>query len=434
MEGMFMSMTIDEALGFIHNVSWVGSKPGLSRTAELLERLGNPQKKLKFVHIAGTNGKGSTAAMLSSILSAAGYRTGLYTSPYIICFNERIQVCGEYITDEDLAEVTEKVRPHALAMEDSPTEFELVCAIAFEYFAAKNCDIVVLEVGLGGRLDATNVISAPDCAVITNIGLDHTAELGGTLELIAAEKAGIIKSGCDVVIYQQEQAVMETVKNVCELNGAALYTADFSEIKSISDDRNGQVFSYKARQNLSIPLLGDHQLKNAAVALCAVNILSGKGWKIPDSAVAAGLLKTVWPARFQIVSKSPWFVVDGGHNPQCAATVADNLKRYFPKMRRILLIGLMADKDYQSMTDILNPVTDEYVTVTPDNPRAMPAKDLAEHLSKYGKPVTACASIEDGVNAALKLAGTDGVACSVGSLYMSGAILLALKQAQETAF
>ena len=424
-------MTIKEALEFIHNVSWVGSKPGLLRTNELLERLGDPHKKLRFIHIAGTNGKGSTAAMLSSILTAAGYKTGLYTSPYITVFNERIQICGEYIPDEDLAEFAERVSPHALAMEDSPTEFELVCAIAFEYFAAKSCDFVVLEVGMGGRLDATNIIDAPECAVITNIGLDHVAELGDTLELIAAEKAGIIKQGCDVVLYQQDSSVMDVVKEVCKEKEAPLHVADFDAIAEISSSREGQEFSYKSEKVLRTPLLGEHQLKNAAVALEALNVLIAKGWKISSEAVAEGLEKTVWPARFQIASKNPWFAVDGGHNPQCAATVADNLKKYFPDMRRVILMGVMGDKDYLGMTDILDEVADEYVTVKPNNPRAMKAEKLAEHLSRYGKPVTACASVAEGVIIAMKAAGEDGVACSVGSLYMSGDVLIALKNEQK---
>lgn len=415
-------MTISEAMAFIHNVSWVGSKPGLSRTAELLDRLGNPQKKLKFVHIAGTNGKGSTAAMLSSILTAAGYRTGLYTSPYIRRFNERMQVCGTYISDEDLAAITESVRPHALAMEDSPTEFELVCAIAFQYFADQNCDIVVLEVGMGGRLDATNVIGPPECAVITSIGLDHTRELGDTVELIAAEKAGIIKPGCDVVMYEQRPSVMEVVRNVCAEKSAVLRTADFSAILQLSDSREGQTFSYKARKGLKTGLLGTHQLKNAATALEAVDALIEKGWSISEDAVSRGLIDTVWPARFEIVSQKPWFVIDGGHNPQGAMTAADNLSKYFSNMRHVLLIGVMADKDYNALTDILDLTADEYITVTPDNPRALPADKLAEHLKKYDKPVTVCKTVTDGVEAAKKAAGNDGVACSVGSLYMAGDI------------
>lgn len=415
-------MTIDETLAFIHDVSWIGSKPGLSRTIELLGRIGNPQKQLRFVHIAGTNGKGSTAAMLSTVLTAAGYRTGLCISPYITRFNERMQICNQEISDEDLARITERVRPHALAMEDAPTEFELVFCISMEYFREMSCDIVVLEVGMGGRLDATNAIDAPDCAVITSIGLDHVSELGDTVELIAAEKAGIIKPGCDVVMYEQQRSVMDVVKGICAEKGASFVSADFSEIALISDDRNGQQFSYAERNGLEMPLIGAHQLKNAAVVLETVDRLISRGWSIPEHAVKEGISKTVWPARFEIVSKDPWFVVDGGHNPQCAETVKDNLNRYFPAMRHVLLIGVMADKDYAGLTDVLDETVDEYVTVKPDNPRALPAEELAASLKKYGKPVTACATIADGVATAKRAAGKDGVACSVGSLYMAGTV------------
>lgn len=413
-------MTIEEALKFIHSVSWLGSRPGLERLRELLARLGNPEKRCRFVHIAGTNGKGSTAAMLAAVLTASGYTTGLYTSPYLWRFNERIQVDGVQIPDETLCEITEYVAPHALAMADSPTEFELVCAIAFEYFARQRCDFVVLEVGLGGRLDATNVIEAPDCAVLTNIGLDHTRELGNTVEKIAAEKAGIIKPGCTVIAYEQKPSVMEVFRTAAQTAGAVYTHADFSRLRPESDSREGQRFSYRDFAHLELPLLGRHQLKNAAVVLDTVAALRARGVVIPDAAVREGLKNTVWPARFEIVSRRPWFVVDGGHNPQCAETVADNLNRYFPGMRHVLMLGVLADKDVAGLTDILNASADCYVTATPASPRALPAEQLAEHLEKYGKPVTACGSIPEAVAAAKRLAGDDGVACCVGSLYMAG--------------
>ena len=259
-------MTVSEALSYIHSVSWKGSVPGLSRTRELLRRLGNPQNQLKFIHIAGTNGKGSTAAMLASVLRAAGYRTGLYTSPYISCFNERMQVNGAMIPDEELAEITEAVRPHADAMADAPTEFELLTAVAMVFFARHSCDLVVLEVGLGGELDSTNVISTPEAAVICNIGLDHTQVLGDTLEEIATAKAGIIKGG-DVVIYRGEECVEHVFEEKCAAVGAVLHRADFERLRLHSHSLYGQVFDCGDRKKLELPLLGGHQLKNAAVAI-----------------------------------------------------------------------------------------------------------------------------------------------------------------------
>lgn len=414
-------MTVEEALSFIHSVSWLGSKPGLDRIRELLDRLGNPQNKLHFVHIAGTNGKGSVAAMTASVLSAAGLTTGLYTSPYIKCFNERMQINGTSISDSDLASITETVAVHACAMEDSPTEFELVTVIALTWFAQCGCDIVVLEVGMGGRLDATNVIDVPDCAVITNIGLDHTQYLGDTLEQIAVEKAGIIKPSCDIVLYQQTPSVMQAIETVCTTQHAALHCTDLSKLELLEDSLEGQTFRY--RDNIyRIPLLGAHQLQNAAVVLELLAVLQNKGWNISQNAVEQGLAVTIWPARFEIVSRAPMFVIDGGHNPQCAETVAANLNRYFGGIRRILLVGILADKDVDSMVEILAPVADAFVTITPNSPRALSAQALAKQLTPYGKPVTICENIAEGVACAIQLAGIDGMVCSVGSLFTAGEV------------
>lgn len=415
-------MTAEEAISFIHEKVWQGSKPGLSRTRELLSKMGNPQKKLRFVHIAGTNGKGSTSAMISSILTSAGLRTGLYTSPYISHFNERMRIDGIPISGEDLAELTAFCAPFALSMDDRPTEFELVTAIAMEFFARHECDVVVLETGMGGRLDSTNIIDSPLCSVITNIGLDHTRELGDTVEKIAAEKAGIIKSGRPVVIYDLPQNIRAVISARCAETLSPLVVADFDSIVSISDSRKGQVFTYKDFKELDLPLLGSHQLRNAAVALETVILLRSLGFEIDDSAVRQGLSETVWPARFEIISENPFFIVDGGHNPQCAETVSENLIKYFPGLKRIILLGVLADKDYIGLASNLDRAASAYVTINPVSPRALPAKELAEKLKRFGKPVCACESIEEGIIKALSFAGSDGVVCSVGSLYTAGPV------------
>ncbi|MEA4894737.1 MAG: folylpolyglutamate synthase/dihydrofolate synthase family protein [Oscillospiraceae bacterium] len=415
-------MTAEEALQFIHERVWQGSKPGLSRTRELLSKMGYPQKRLRFIHIAGTNGKGSTSAMLAGILKAAGLTTGLYTSPYISDFSERMRINEKAITNDELASVTAFCAPFALSMEDRPTEFELVTAIAMEYFARGGCDVVVLETGMGGRLDSTNVIEAPLCSVITNIGLDHTRELGDTVEKIAAEKAGIIKNNCPAVVYGLAKSIMDIISSRCRETRSPLTVTDFDNLETISDSRKGQVFSYKEFKNLELPLLGSHQLKNAAVALETVKVLRSQGYEITDAAVRRGLRETEWPARFEIISENPYFVVDGGHNPQCAETVRDNLLKYFPGMKRVVLFGVLADKDYMGQAELLNSAADVFVTITPQNPRALDASLLAEKLQRFGKPVTACASIEDGIESALGLAGRDGVVCSVGSLYSAGRV------------
>lgn len=414
-------MNITEALQYIDGTQWFGSKPGLERTEALLDKLGRPQDRLKYVHIAGTNGKGSCAAMLASILKAAGYRTGLYTSPYLFRFHERMQINGEPVSDEALADLVTRIRPLAEAMDDHPTEFELITAAALLWFAEEHCDIVVLEVGLGGRLDATNVIAAPEAAVLMNIGLDHTAVLGDTLEQIAAEKAGILKPGCEAVAYQQQESVLEVFRQKAREVGAGLHVADFSQLVPEFDSLEGQSFTYRG-EPYALALLGDHQLRNAAVVLETVEVLRRRGWRIPRDAVEHGLYATAWPARFEPVSEEPPFIVDGGHNPQCAESVRRNLLHYFPESRRVLLVGVLRDKDYPALFDILNEAADAWVCVTPNSERALPAAELGKFLERYGKPVTVCESIPDGVETAREQAGEDGMACAVGSLYMAGAV------------
>lgn len=421
-------MTIEQAMEFISGVSWLGSRPGLERVRRLLELLGNPQDTLRFLHIAGTNGKGSTAAMLAAVLRAAGYRTGLYTSPYLERFNERMQIDGVPIPDDELAAVCDRLAPCVARMADPPTEFELVTAAAFQWFADRRCDVVVLEVGLGGRLDATNVIQTPACAVVTNIGLDHTQVLGDTVAQIAREKAGIIKSGGRVVSYAQTPEAAEVLRAVCRARGATLTVADFDQIEPLSDSVEGQRFRYRGGTALLLPLLGAHQLRNAAVALETVAALRADVWRIPDEAVRAGLAAVVWPARFELLRRAPCFVLDGGHNPQCAETVAANLERYFPRRRKILLLGLLADKDYPAMLELLAPGADAFVAVAPESERALPARELAAALARYDKPVCVCDTVPAGVRAALALAGPEDVVCATGSLYMAGAIRRCLRE------
>ena len=414
-------MDYKEALEYINGVSWLGTKPGLTRVTALLEKLGRPQDALKFIHIAGTNGKGSCAAMLSSVMKCCGYRTGLFTSPYLARFNERMQVNGKPIGDEALAEVVALVKPAADAMEDHPTEFEMMTAAAFLWFKQEKCDIVVLETGLGGRLDATNVIAAPEVAVIMNIGLDHTQILGDTVEQIAAEKAGIIKPGCDCVLYQQQESVMNVVRQRCAALGAGLRIADFDRIHSEFDSLYGQSFAYKG-ELYALPLLGRHQLKNAATALEVVEVLRAKGWKLEQSDVEHGIYAVSWPGRFELIHDEPLFVVDGGHNPQCAGTVVDNLMNYFSENHRVMLVGMLADKDVDGTLAILDRAADEYVCTTPESERALPVEELAKKLEKYGKRITVCPAIRDAVGAACDAAGDGGMVCAVGSLYSVGAI------------
>lgn len=418
-------MEIKEALEYLNGCHRFGAEASLRRIRELMSLLGDPQKKLKFVHIAGTNGKGSCAAMTASVLRACGYRTGLYTSPYLYRFNERMQVNGEQIEDAALCRLVSVVKDKAEKMEEHPTEFELMTAVAMLYFLEEGCDIVVLEVGLGGRFDATNVIDSPECSIIMNIGLDHTGILGETVEEIAAEKAGIIKENCPYVLYEQQKSVMDVVLERGARQNAPFCIADFSRIEPVFDSLEGQAFSYRGGM-YALPLLGSHQLKNAAVVLEAVEVLRRKGWKLNPEDVEHGLYAASWPGRFELCSREPDFIVDGGHNPQCAETVRENLLHYYPHKKRVLLIGVLRDKDYPGMTDILADCADEFVTVTPDSPRALSSRELAELIKKHGKPVTACDSVAEAVDKARELAGSNGMICALGSLYLVGSVRYAL--------
>ena len=421
-------MNVNEAIEYIHSVFWKGSIPGLERTQELLSKMGNPEKDLKYVHIAGTNGKGSTAAMTASILRKAGYRTGLYTSPYIYRFHERMQIDGEQISDEDLIEITEYVKPLADSMAQSPTEFELVCCIAFEYFKRKKCDIVVLEVGMGGEFDATNVIPCPEVAVITNIGLDHTDVLGSTVEEIALTKSGVFKEGGNAVVYRGLPSVEAVFEKVCAERNVSLKKADFGSLKLNSLDLFGQNFDCGSRKNIQLPLLGDHQLHNASVVLSIADTLIEKGWNISEQNIYDGIRDVSWPGRFDIVHRDPLFIIDGGHNPQCLQALVKNVEDYLSGRKVIALTGVLADKDYGDMYQPILPLIHEFVCITPDNPRKMEAEDLAKYLQAVGAKATACATTQDGVRKALELAGKDGAILCFGSLYSIGAIHDGLKE------
>ncbi len=420
-------MNAEQAIAYIHSVCWKGSIPGLGRTQELLEKMGNPEKKLKFVHIAGTNGKGSTAAMTASILSKAGYRTGLYTSPYIYRFHERIQVDGVEISDEDLTEITEYVKPLADSMAQSPTEFELVCCIAFEYFYRKKCDIVVLEVGMGGAWDATNVIEVPEVAVITNIGLDHTEYLGDTVEKIAETKSGIFKPHGHGVVYRSTPSVEAVYERVCAERDVSLRKADFDGLVLKAHTLEGQVFDCGSRKNLVLPLLGDHQLHNASVVLSIADTLIGEGWNISEQNIYDGIRDVRWPGRFDIVCRKPLFIIDGGHNPQCIEALVKNIQDYLAGKKVVALTGVLADKDYADMYKPVMPLVDRFVCITPPNPRKLEAEQLARYLRQAGAQAQASESILDGVKKTMELAGEDGVVLCFGSLYSIGGIRDALK-------
>ena len=589
-----------DAIEYINTPRWLASRLGLERIRELLDRLGRPQDRLKFVHVAGTNGKGSTCAFTASILAEAGFKTGLFTSPYVETFHERIRVNGLNISDEDLTAATLRVRECAEAMEaeggEHPTEFELMTAVALVHFAHVGCDIVVLEVGLGGRLDSTNVIAAPEVAAIVSIALDHTNLLGNTLAEIAHEKAGIVKEGSTVVSWPQEPSAMEVVEDAVRRVGDKLVVPDFSrlsvgkvtrgaapltrgtaleheghtpcsnsprfaeelraehapraqelqagaeggstceggdpareapcsnsprfaaELRAEPPARGRQVgaaddlgcgtafehasharklqagagfdagfggrmpravphepnvpsgafvraqdclsmayahrtpvsqvesavpmrqFSYRGCE-YATRLLGSYQPSNAAMAIEIAGALRERGWEIPDEAIARGIAETRWPARFEVLDQPagiPTVVIDGGHNPQGAGVLADSLRDVFPDKRPVFLVGILADKDYRSMLRAVAPLASAFVCVTPPNPRALDAADLAEAIRETCDELGVSATVEvagdfgDAVSVARKIAGSEGLICAFGSLYSIADVKAAFLRAADS--
>ena len=412
-------MNYDSALEYIHAVQWAGHKPGLSRTRTLLAALGNPHKQLKFVHVAGTNGKGSTAAMLASCLQAAGYCVGLYTSPFINRFNERIQVNGSQIEDDALVRLVERIKPIADAMDDIPTEFEIITALGMLYFVEKKCDIVVLEVGLGGTLDSTNVIDPPACAVITALGMDHVKELGPTIADIASAKAGIIKQGSPIVSYSGVPEADAVIRRVANEQNAPLTEVNFENLEIEGGDLDAVQFSFDGLEHIKLPLIGSYQPRNAATAITALRVMRQNGWNIPDEAIKTGLENVSWPGRFELLRHSPAFLLDGSHNAHGMRATVQSLRDRFPGEKFVFLTSIMADKDVNEMLDLLAPLAKCFVSVTAHTLRAMPAKELAQSIRDRGIPAEAAETIEDGVARAVQLGGT-GPVCALGTLYFSG--------------
>ena len=419
-------MTYEEALAFMYKTNWKGSRLGLSRMRRLMQLLGNPQEHLKFIHVAGTNGKGSVCALLRAALTAAGYRTGMYISPHLVRDNERMTIDGMEISDEDLIAEAEHVKAASEQMEDAPTVFETITAMGLCYFARKKCDFVVLEVGLGGRIDATNVIPAPEVAVIMNIGLEHTEILGDTKALIAKEKAGIIKAGTCVVSYDNEPEVLEVLREECREKGASLRVADCAGLTVRQRALTGQIFDLGEDKNIKIQLLGEHQLRNAAVALMVLHALQEQGHDISDAAIREGLAAARWDARFEVLSDRPLVIADGAHNPQCVEALADCIRSFLPGQSIVFVMGVLADKDYPYMLELLIPFADLFVCLTPDSPRALAACELAAYLEREkGVRAIACETAPQALKTALSEAqGRPVVAC--GSLYLMGEIKKAL--------
>ena len=439
-----------DAVAYLNDPAWFSSRYGLDRMRDLMKRLGNPQKRLCFVHVAGTNGKGSTCAYLDAILRAAGYRTGLYTSPYIETFEERIRVNGENISMEDLTRLTLQVREAAEAMvaaaaavgdpapaEAHPTAFELMTAVAFLYYAEQDCEIVVLEVGLGGLLDATNIIDASEVAIITRLGLEHTEILGNTLAEIAENKAGIIKLGSAVVSWPQEPEAMEVIERTVEwaneelseavefqLDHTKLYVPDFDALvlhPVVWDDGAPyRPFAYKGVEYRT-PLLAAYQPANATLAIEAVPALRRFGWDISDEAVCEGIAVCAWPGRFEVFATEPLTIVDGSHNPQGIAALAETLRDVLPCARPVFMLGILADKDYRQMVGTLAPYGSAFYCVTPPTPRALPAAALAAVLREtlgeaaVDVEIVACESFDEAAERACAKAAAQAATTSAAA-------------------
>lgn len=383
--------------------------PGLSVMRSLMARLGDPQSALRCIHIAGTNGKGSCAAMTAAVLQAAGYSVGLFTSPDLCGMEERIRINGVNITLSDFADITARVKA-ACNNPEEPSYFEKITAAAFLYYAEQGCDYVVLETGLGGRLDATNIIESPACSVIMPIGFDHTGVLGDTLAAIAGEKAGIVKSGCPIICAPQSQEALSIIRAAAREKNAPFHLVDINSISPLSHSITGQVFSYSGMENVELSLLGKHQVQNA----CAV-IETARTLGIDDAAIRAGLKTAKWPCRFEYIPGEPPFLLDGAHNAHGAAALAAGLREYFPGRKFTMVMGVMEDKDYTDILALMEPLAERFITLAPDSPRAIPARKLAAMIPAV--PSAAADSIEEAI-ALAKHCG-DPV-CAFGSLYYIG--------------
>lgn len=423
-------MTYEEAIAYVENIVGQGSKLGLTRVMNLLEKLGNPQNYLKIIHVAGTNGKGSTCAMLSSILKEAGYRVGMYTSPHLEEYNERYRINGEKISREDFALYVEKVKTVYEQMENKkeelPTVFELITAVGFLYFYEKKVDILLLEVGLGGRFDATNVITNPLLCIIVSISMDHMDYLGNEIKGIAIEKGGIIKEGRPVVLQQQNQEVAQVIKDIAKEKKAKLYYAEKQEVHLISQDLEGTVFSvandYVIWDRVVLSMLGEYQLNNCAAVLLACKALQDFGMNLSSAAILEGIKKARWNGRMEICSKNPLILLDGAHNADGMTMLAKSIEKYFKGKKITLLMGVLGDKQYTKMVELLLPLVDKVVVTQPNNPRALDADSLEELVSRYHKKVWKEKQVEKAFELARNITKKEEVLCCAGSLYLIGEI------------
>ena len=420
-------MRYEEAMKYITEVGNFGSNYGLERTYKLLEYLGNPEKNLKFIHIAGTNGKGSTTSIITEILMGAGYKVGMYTSPFIEEFEERIQINRNNIPKEKLASLMDEVKAAVdKVIEDGynhPTEFEIITVLMLLYFKKENIDFGVIEVGLGGTLDSTNVIT-PVLQVITSISFDHTNLLGNTLGEIAGEKAGIIKSGIPTVIYPQKAEALKVIENKCSEMNSKLYIANCDNFKFenvVNEDRPYQLLRYNNEVDILLPLLGEHQITNLSVAMTSIEVLNNIDMtNILLDSIVKSIKNVKWKGRLEVLSKNPYVVIDGAHNIQGIETLSRNIKKYFKYENLYLILGILADKDVQEMIKVIAPMAKKIYAVTPNSIRAELAEDLKREIIKYNENCEAYDDYKEAYLTAINDANENDFVLASGSLYMIG--------------
>ncbi len=423
-------MTYEEAVGYIDSVCGTSIKLGLTRIEALLDKLGNPQDKMKIIHVAGTNGKGSTCAMLSSILTEAGYRVGVYTSPHLVKYNERYCIGGEDISDTDFAFYMNCIREKCMEMveegQGQPTVFEILTALAFCYFYNEKIDYLCLEVGLGGRFDATNVVKEPLLCVITSIGMDHMDYLGNDLASIAFEKGGIIKTGRPVVLYTQKEEVHHVIEELCKEKKAPLYYAWENRITISGRELDKTNFSiqneYIAYNSVDLRLIGPYQINNCATVLLACKALQDEGVMLAEDSILKGIQKASWGGRMEIVSRDPFILIDGAHNIDGIEMLSRAFVQYFAGKDITLLMGVLGDKEYTKMAELLLPLVSRVVITEPNNTRALSVDSFAEVICKFQKPVTKEKNIEKALEIAVGQTAADGILCCAGSLYLIGEI------------
>ena len=414
-------MNYEESMAWLSYAAGKAGAPGLTALARLLERLGRPQDHLRFIHIAGTNGKGSVMAFLEAVLEEAGYRTGRYISPVLFSYEEKIRAGGKSMSREDTVSLISGIRPAVEKMEEEgealPTLFEMETAMSLLYFARRKCEVVLLETGMGGAQDATNVVENKILTVFSSIGMDHMEYLGDTREAIARNKAGIMRPGVTAVCDPSGPEVVKTLTRAAEEIRCPILFSDPALLREIRMDLTGSSFSYRHHENMRVSLAGPHQLRNAALALEAVDVLRRQGFEIPEAAVRQGLSCCVWEGRFQVMCMRPLVIMDGAHNPDAAKALMETLRACLPGRGLIYIFGVFSDKEYDKIIKITCPAAREILTVqTPDNPRALDARVLAEKVRAVNPDVRCLTDMEKALPLAMSMAGKDDAVIIFGSL------------------